>query len=77
MVSINAVFSTISIEMLFIDEGFGTLDPNALNRVLALIHSLQSVHSIGIISHVQEMIEMIPQGLRVEKGLSGSVIKQF
>lgn len=77
MVSINAVFSTVSLEMLFIDEGFGTLDNSTLNRVLALIHSLQSVHSIGIISHVQDLIETIPQGLRVEKTLGGSKIKQF
>lgn len=77
MVSINAVFSTVSLEMLFIDEGFGTLDNATLNRVLALIHSLQSVHSIGIISHVQDLVESIPQGLKVEKGLTGTKITQF
>ena len=77
MVSINAVFSTVSLEMLFIDEGFGTLDNATLNRVLALIHSLQSVHSIGIISHVQDLVESIPQGLKVEKLLTGTRITQF
>jgi len=77
MVSINTVFSTIGIEMLFIDEGFGTLDASTLNRVLELIHSLQSVTSIGIISHVQDLIETVPQGIRVSKGLTGTHIAQF
>lgn len=77
MVSINAVFSTVSLETLFIDEGFGTLDSATLNRVLSMIHNLQSVHSIGIISHVQDLIETIPQGLKVEKTLGGSKITQF
>lgn len=77
MVSINAVFSTVNLDMLFIDEGFGTLDNASLNRVLALVHSLKSVQSIGIISHVQDLIETIPQGLKVEKTLRGSKITQF
>ena len=76
-VSINAVFSNVSLEMLFIDEGFGTLDSVTLNRVLALIHSLESVHSIGLISHVQDMIDSIPQGIKVEKTLTGSKLTQF
>lgn len=77
MISINAVFATCSLEMLAIDEGFGTLDNATLNRALALIHSLQSVNSIAIISHVQDLIETIPQGLKVEKTLTGSKITQF
>lgn len=77
MVSINAVFSTVNLDMLFIDEGFGTLDNATLNRVLSLIHSLNSVQSIGIISHVQDLIETIPQGIKVEKTLYGSKITQF
>lgn len=77
MVSINAVFSTVSLEMLFIDEGFGTLDNITLNRVLDLIRELKSVNSIGIISHVPELIETIPQGLKVEKTLTGTKISQF
>ena len=77
MVSINAVFSTVSMEMLFIDEGFGTLDNATLNRCLALIHSLQTVNSIGIISHVQDLIETVPQGIRLEKTDFGSRVVQF
>lgn len=77
MISINAVFSTCSLEMLYIDEGFGALDAGTLNRALALIHSLQTVNSIGIISHVQDLIETIPQGLKVEKTLTGSKITHF
>lgn len=77
MVSINTVFSNVGLETLFIDEGFGTLDHATLNRVLSLIHSLQSVNSIGIISHVQDLIEAIPQGLKVNKTFNGTQITQF
>lgn len=77
MVSINAVFATVSLDMLFIDEGFGTLDNSTLNKCLALIHNLQTVNSIGVISHVQDLIETIPQGLRVEKTLTGTKITPF
>lgn len=77
VVSINAVFSTVNLEMLFIDEGFGTLDNATLNRALALLHSLPAMESIGIISHVQDVIDSIPQGLMLEKTLTGTKIKQF
>lgn len=77
MVSINAMYSNVSLDMLFIDEGFGALDNATLNRVLALIRNLQTVNSIGIISHVQDLIETIPQGLKVEKTLTGSRITKF
>lgn len=46
---------------LFIDEGFGTLDPEMLDYALAMLESLQAKgnKSIGIISHVETLKERI------------------
>ena len=61
----------IRIDSLFLDEGFGTLDPNSLDQALQTLSSLQRSEgkTIGIISHVQALadnissvIEVIPQG---------------
>jgi exonuclease SbcC len=51
----------IAIGSLFIDEGFGTLDPETLDQALAMLESLQSKgnKTIGIISHVETLKERI------------------
>ncbi len=57
-----------AIEMLFIDEGFGTLDPEYLNLVLDALTSLENLgRKIGLISHVQELNERIATQIRVVK----------
>ncbi|MDP2560922.1 AAA family ATPase [Psychrobium sp. 1_MG-2023] len=54
-----------NIKTLFIDEGFGTLDPETLEVALSCLDSLQaSGRQIGIISHVQGLVERV--GTRVE-----------
>ena len=51
----------VNIESLFLDEGFGTLDPETLETALnALDHLQASGRMIGIISHVQSLKERIP-----------------
>ncbi len=55
------------VESLFIDEGFGTLDPESLDTALACLDSLQSTgRQIGVISHVQTMVERIGVQIRIE-----------
>jgi DNA repair protein SbcC/Rad50 len=55
------------VESLFIDEGFGTLDPESLDIALACLDSLQSTgRQIGIISHVQTLVERIGVQIRIE-----------
>ncbi len=51
----------ITIGSLFIDEGFGTLDPETLDQALAMLESLQAKgnKTIGIISHVETLKERI------------------
>lgn len=58
----------ISLETLFIDEGFGTLDGDALNSVLDILDGLRSGgRTVGVVSHVAEMKERIPTHLVVEQ----------
>lgn len=56
--------------MLFIDEGFGTLDKESLNTVIDALSSLQSIQGkkVGVISHTDEMRERIPVQIQVIKG---------
>ena len=61
------------IESLFIDEGFGTLDPDALNTALDALEKLQhSGKMIGIISHVADLKERIGTQIRVRPGAGGN-----
>ena len=77
MSSIGSLFSGLDIDMLFCDEGMGTLDQESLNRVLSTLNGLKNISTVGIITHVQEVIDSIPQGFLVDKGLTGTTIKQF
>ncbi|WP_227935238.1 AAA family ATPase [Alkalihalobacillus deserti] len=62
----------ISIETMFIDEGFGSLDEESLNKAIdTLIDLQQSGRMIGIISHVQELKQAIPAILDVKKTREG------
>lgn len=57
-----------SIDSLFLDEGFGTLDGDTLETALAALDSLNaSGKMIGIISHVEALKERIPVQIRVDK----------
>ena len=65
----------ISFENLFIDEGFGTLDPDALATVIDSLAMLQSSQGkkVGVISHTDTMSERITTQIRIIKnGNSGS-----
>ncbi|AVS62361.1 chromosome segregation protein SMC, partial [Paracidovorax avenae] len=58
------------IDSLFLDEGFGTLDPDTLEIALDALDSLQSGgKTIGIISHVEAVKDRIPVQIRVRKGV--------
>ncbi|UUZ93122.1 hypothetical protein LJK87_49385 [Paenibacillus sp. P25] len=62
----------ISIEMMFIDEGFGSLDEDALNKAIETLIDLQrSGRMIGVISHVQELKQAFPAVLEVRKTKDG------
>lgn len=66
----------ISIETIFVDEGFGTLDSESLNTAIDCLLELQE-HGrlVGIISHVEELKQRIDAKLEIESSQKGSKIK--
>ncbi|RST71280.1 SMC family ATPase [Siminovitchia acidinfaciens] len=63
----------VSLETMFIDEGFGTLDPESLDQAIEALMEIQSSgRLVGIISHVPELKERIDARLEVLAGQSGS-----
>lgn len=63
----------LKIESLFIDEGFGSLDPNTLDLAMNALMQLESQgRKVGIISHVTTMTDAIPVQIKVAKGSSGA-----
>ena len=57
-----------SIESLFLDEGFGTLDSETLDTALNALDQLNaSGKMIGVISHIEAMKERIPVQIKVQK----------
>lgn len=65
-----------ALDTIFIDEGFGTLDPETLDLVMGVLDELRSGgRVIGVVSHVDEMRARIPSQLHVIRGEDGSRIK--
>ncbi len=62
----------VRVDSLFLDEGFGTLDEEALETALATLSSLQQDGKlIGVISHVGALKERIPTQIEVTSGPGG------
>ena len=65
------------LESIFLDEGFGTLDPEALDTVAAAIEELGAGgRLVGIVTHVRDLAERIPTRLEVTKGPSTSTVER-
>ncbi|WER49742.1 SMC family ATPase [Cupriavidus sp. WKF15] len=63
----------IQLDTLFVDEGFGTLDPESLDFAIRTLLDLQQAgRLVGIISHVAELRERIDVRLEVRPGTAGS-----
>ena len=62
----------VQVESLFIDEGFGSLDTDALGVAMDALDNLQSQgRKVGVISHVQEMTERIGTRVQVQRQAGG------
>ncbi len=60
---------------LFIDEGFGSLDDESLEEVMAVLDGLQDGgRTVGVVSHVADLRTRIPRQLRVRKTPDGSFV---
>jgi exonuclease SbcC len=65
------------LESIFLDEGFGTLDAESLETVAAVIQELgASGRTVGIVTHVKELAEMVPVRFEVTRNPSGSVVRR-
>jgi len=69
---IQSTAGGIRLDTMFIDEGFGSLDEDALSQALKVLNSLaESNLLVGIISHVSELKERIDKQIVVKKEKSG------
>ncbi|MFD1213160.1 SbcC/MukB-like Walker B domain-containing protein, partial [Arthrobacter sp. GCM10027362] len=73
---VQAEAGGVDIETLFVDEGFGSLDEQALEQVMDALEGLRDGgRVVGLVSHVPEMKQRIPAQLRVSKGRRGSTVE--
>jgi len=65
------------LESIFLDEGFGSLDPETLDVVAAAIEELGARgRTVGLVTHVRDLAERMPVRFEVRKGLSGSTVER-
>lgn len=65
----------VRLDAVFVDEGFGSLDPESLELAMRTLSELQAGgRMVGIISHVPELREQIANRLFVRKSSEGSAI---
>lgn len=63
---------------LFLDEGFGTLDPQALESVATALENLRTQgRMVGVITHVESLSERLPSRLIVTKSVAGSTVMRL
>ena len=73
---VQAYAGGVTLQTLFVDEGFGSLDPEALDLAFRALVDLQSGgRLVGIISHVPELKERIEARLEVTPGRGGSTVR--
>lgn len=73
---VQAYAGGIQLDTLFIDEGFGSLDQDALDQAIAMLSELQmGGRMIGIISHVSALKEQMPVRIEVRASRQGSTVQ--
>lgn len=65
-----------NLDALFIDEGFGSLDKDVLDRAISVLNQLTKGNRlVGIISHVSALEESIPSQIKVKGSKNGSILE--
>lgn len=65
---VTAESGGVELDTLFVDEGFGSLDPDTLDSVMAVLDGLQrNGRVLGLVSHVSEMKERIAERIEVRR----------
>lgn len=74
--TVSSHFGGVQMDALFVDEGFGTLDRKSMEQAMDILIQLSGKNKlVGIISHREELLESIPQQIRVTKTKKGSRIE--
>jgi exonuclease SbcC len=64
-----------ALESLFLDEGFGSLDPETLDVVVQAIETLQGGRRlVGVITHIAELAQRLPARVEVGRSASGATL---
>jgi exonuclease SbcC len=72
---IQNIAGGIKIDTVFIDEGFGSLDSDSLDKAMEILGRLADSHRmVGIISHVEELKAQIDQKIVVSRSQQGSTV---
>lgn len=67
-----------AIQFFFIDEGFSSLDRELLDSVCAVLNELKSQDRlVGLISHIEELKQVIPNSINIKRDITGSSIVTF
>ena len=73
--TVSSHLGGVQMDALFVDEGFGTLDRKSIDSAMEILTNLTGSNKlVGIISHREELMENIPQQIRVRKMRDGSQI---
>ena len=71
--TVSSNLGGVQMDALFVDEGFGTLDRRSIDSAMDILINLSGTNKlVGVISHREELIENIPQQIRVKKTKDGS-----
>ena len=73
--TVSSHLGGVQMDALFVDEGFGTLDRKSIDSAMEILINLTGSNKlVGIISHREELMENIPQQIKVKKTKDGSQI---
>jgi len=74
---VSAEAGGVVMDTLFVDEGFGALDPDTLELVMTTLDELRAGgRVVGLVSHVADLYDRIPTRLHVRKTRTGSALHQ-
>ncbi len=73
--TVSSHLGGVQMDALFIDEGFGTLDRKSIDSAMDILINLSGANKlVGVISHREELVENIPQQIKIKKTKDGSKI---
>ena len=65
----------VQLDSLFVDEGFGSLDDQALENAISILDEIRGMRQVGIISHVGDLQQRIKSQIIVKKSAAGSTVE--